>query len=112
MTPKRCDLLLLPFPFSNLAASKRRPVVALTNPDRYGDFVALAVTSRPQTEYAVALTPAGLAEGVLPAPSWIRTSRVVTLNTSLVVKILGRVSEHIVTEAAKRLCSYLKAPGA
>jgi len=45
---ERGDLLLVPFPFSDLSAAKRRPVLALTTPDAYGDFIALPVTSRPQ----------------------------------------------------------------
>ena len=46
---ERGDLLLVPYPFSDLSASKRRPVLALTSPDSYGDFIALQVTSRAQT---------------------------------------------------------------
>lgn len=30
---ERGDLLLVPFPFSDLSAAKRRPVLALTAPD-------------------------------------------------------------------------------
>jgi hypothetical protein len=44
---RRGDLLLVPFPFTDLSAAKRRPVLALTAPDTYGDFMALPVTSRP-----------------------------------------------------------------
>jgi mRNA interferase MazF len=32
--PERGDLLLVPFPFTDMSASKRRPVLALTAPDR------------------------------------------------------------------------------
>jgi hypothetical protein len=39
--PERGDLLLVPFPFSDLSANKRRPVLVLTDADRYGDFIAL-----------------------------------------------------------------------
>jgi mRNA interferase MazF len=69
---ERGDLLLVPFPFSDLSATKRRPVLALTEPDRYGDFIAIPVTSRPQSEHGVPLTAADLVHGALPAPSWIR----------------------------------------
>ena len=31
-----------------------------------------------------------MVSGLLPAPSWIRTNRIVTLNVSLVVKTVGR----------------------
>jgi mRNA interferase MazF len=44
---RRGDLLLVPFPFTDLSATKRRPVLALTDADSYGDFVALPVTCAP-----------------------------------------------------------------
>ena len=37
---ERGDLLLVPFPFTDLSAAKRRPVLALTAPDSYGDQAA------------------------------------------------------------------------
>src|SRR5271165_2448060 len=102
---ERGDLLLVPFPFSDLSATKRRPVLALTAPDGYGDFIALPVTSRARAEHAVSLTSAGLLRGALPRPSWIRTDRIVTLNASLVVKSVGRVSDEIVATAVKAVCA-------
>jgi len=102
---KRGELLLVPFSFSDLSATKRGPVLVLTAADEYGDFIALPVTSRPQAERDVPLTSAGLLSGTLPAPSWIRTDRIVALNASLVVKSLGRVSDEIVTTAVKEFCA-------
>src|SRR4051812_2459082 len=84
--PERGDLLLVPFPFSDLSATKRRPVLALTAPDSYGDFIALPVTSRPQAEHGLLIAGSDLVTGLLPAPSWVRTNRIVTLNISLVIK--------------------------
>jgi len=105
--PERGDLLLVPFPFTDLSATKRRPVLALTGADSYGDFIALPVTSRPQSEHGLAITAADMVSGRLPAPSWIRANRIVTLNASLVVKTVGRVSETVVAEAIKRFCAYI-----
>jgi mRNA interferase MazF len=108
--PERGDLLLVPFPFTDLSAVKRRPVLAVTASDSYGDFNALPVTSRPQTEHGLALTAADLVSGSLPTASWIRTNRVVTLNASLVVKTVGRVSDAVVSAAIARLYAYIGAP--
>jgi mRNA interferase MazF len=82
MTFERGGLLLVPFPFADLSAVKRRPVLALTGPDGYGDFIALPVTSRPQTQHAIPITSADMLRGALALQSWIRTDRVVTLNAS------------------------------
>ena len=107
---ERGDLLLVPYPFSDLSATKRRPVLALTAPDGYGDFIALPVTSRPQAEDCVPLTSADLVRGVLPVASWIRTDRMVTLNASLVVKSVGRVTEGVVAHAVQRFCARIGYP--
>jgi mRNA interferase MazF len=104
---ERGELLLVPFPFSDLSAAKRRPVLALTEPDRYGDFIALPVTSRPQSQYGLPIPAAELISGRLPAPSWIRTDRIVTLNSSLVIKSIGRVSERVVGAAVERFCAHI-----
>ncbi|MEA2939680.1 MAG: hypothetical protein QOD09_209 [Bradyrhizobium sp.] len=104
---ERGDLLLVPFPFSDLSATKRRPVLALTASDSYGDFIALPVTSRPQAEHGLPLAAADLVTGSLPAASWIRTNRIVTLNVSLVIKTVGRVSERAVAAAVERFCAHI-----
>jgi mRNA interferase MazF len=105
--PERGDLLLIPFPFTDLSAAKRRPVLALTASDSFGDFIALPVTSRPQTEHGLPIAASDLVSGSLPAASWIRTNRIVTLNASLAVKTIGRVSDHIVATAVERFCAHI-----
>ncbi len=104
---ERGDLVLIPFPFSDLSAVKKRPVVVLTAPDAYGDFIALAVTSRPQTEHGIALDPSDLVQGSLPLASWIRTDRIVTLNASLAIKVFGRASEVVISAALTRLWAFI-----
>jgi mRNA interferase MazF len=105
---ERGDLVLIAFPFSDLSTAKKRPVLVLSRPDAYGDFVALAVTSRRQAEHGIALRPNDLVQGRLPPASWIRTDRVVTLNASLVLKAFGRVSEEVLAAALDRLCALLE----
>ena len=104
---ERGELLLVPYPFSDLSATKHRPVLALTGPDSYGDFIALPVTSRPQAEFGVPLNSADLVRGALPAPSWIRIDRIVTLNSTLVAKIIGRVRDNLVSESIERFCAHI-----
>jgi mRNA interferase MazF len=107
---ERGDLLLVPFPFTDLSAAKRRPVLALTTLDSFGDFIAPPVTSRPQAEHGVPLITADLVRGHLPAPSWIRTDRIVTLNATLIVKTIGHVSARIVDAAVEQFCTGIGYP--
>jgi mRNA interferase MazF len=107
---ERGDLLLVPFPFTDLSSTKRRPVLAITAPDSYGDFIALPVTSRPQKDHALPLAKGDLARGSLPAPSWIRTDRIVTLNSRLVIKEFGHVSDRILFAAIEKFCAHIGYP--
>lgn len=107
MTFERGELLIVPFPFSDLSATKRRPVLALTAPDDDGDFIGMPVTSRSHHRHALAILPTDLVAGALPARSWIRTDRVVTLNVSLVLRSFARLSAQTVAEAVRLLCVHL-----
>lgn len=102
---ERGDLLLLPYPFTDLSMTKRRPVLALTAADPQGDFIALPVTSRPQRRNALALSEQALVTGSLPAASWVRTDRVVTPHVSLITKVFGWAAGTIVAAAAAQVCS-------
>jgi mRNA interferase MazF len=68
------------------------------------------VTSRPQAEHGLPLTAADMLTGTLPAASWIRTNRIVTLDASLVVKTVGRISDRAVAAAVERFCAYIGYP--
>ncbi len=104
---KRGELLLIPYPFTDLSSQKRRPVLALTLPDSQGDFIALPVTSRGYHKHSIALSKQ-LKTGKLPKPSWVRIDHVITLNHALVIKSFATCSEELVNEAIAGLCQHLR----
>lgn len=107
-------LVLLPFPYSDASTLKRRPVLALTKPDQYGDFIGMAVTSRDHHADSILIEQSALIDGSLPKASWIRIDRVVTLNVSLVTKIFAitgvfaRTGIEIHQRAVNGLCDTLR----
>jgi mRNA interferase MazF len=100
-------LVLLPFPFSDATTTKRRPVLVLTTPDEYGDFIGMAVSSRSHHANVVPLQNDSLVEGQLPKPSWVRIDRVVTLNASLVTKMFAKTKSEVHRQAVSGLCEML-----
>ena len=104
MICSRGDLALVRFPFTDQSAAKRRPVLVLTDPDGYGDFLGVAVTSRPHHRNAVGIGDQDISRGSLPAASWVRTDRVVTLNIVLVSKVFGSVNNDFVRRVVRGVC--------
>jgi mRNA interferase MazF len=101
------SLVLIPFPFSDLKSQKKRPVLMLTDPDGFGDFICLAITSKGYHANAVALAQDEMKDGVLPKSSWIRTDKVFTLSRDFIVHAVGRVSEKVMDQAIKGLCGKI-----
>lgn len=106
MNFEKGDLLLIPYPFSDLSAHKKRPVLALTSADSLGDFCALPVTSQGYHENSILLTPY-IEKGRLPKPSWVRTDHIVTLNHSIVIKVFATCTQSLIDNVMNDLCHYL-----
>jgi mRNA interferase MazF len=83
----------MPFPFSDLSASKLRPAVILADAGR-DDWLLCQITSNPLSDLAaVRLTPAQLKHGALSAISYARPLKLFTANTSLIVKRIAILSD-------------------
>jgi len=86
------DIVLVPFPFTNQTASKKRPAVVVSNPSfhsRRPDLILMAVTSQVRTplQTGAALLRAWSAAGLLrPA---VAKPVLMTVEKSLVLRQLG-----------------------
>jgi len=101
------DLVGIPFPYSDLKTEKRRPVLVITQPDRHGDFICVAVTSVPTPEYTIAIDNASMSTGDLPRKSWIRCDKLFTLSGSLVVRHYGSLKNAAFNIVREKICGYL-----
>ncbi len=104
MACRRGDLVLVPFPFTDLSTEKRRPVLCLTDADGFGDFLAAAVTTKGYHAHGVSLDDLEMASGRLPAASWVRVDRLITLNQSLTSKTFGAVKPEFLTKVVAKAC--------
>lgn len=85
-------VVLVPFPFSDLSASRLRPAVVLADARR-GDWVLCQVTSNAYADpLAVEITAADLGAGSLHATSYARPGKLFTANTSLITAEVGQLT--------------------
>ena len=106
MSCKPGDLVGIPFPYSDLKAEKRRPVLVITRQDRYGDFICAAATSVPTAEYAVSIDNTSMETGHLPRQSWIRCDKLFTLSTSVIVRQYGSLDIKAFKSVREKICAY------
>ena len=105
------DILLIPIPFTDLSAKKKRPVLVLSN-DSYNskteDIIVAAITSNITTkDYIVTLQSQDLDEGTLKVDSCIRVDKIYTLSQAIVISKFGRVGKYIMDDVKKRLDELL-----
>ncbi len=105
--PRPGDVVLIPFPYTDLATTKRRPVLVLRPADAFGDFLAAAVTSQAGHEDAITLTQEDFLEGFLPKPSYVRTNKLYTLNERTVARRFGALTPTAFTRAQEAICTRL-----
>lgn len=92
---KRGDVVLVPFPFTDLTTVKQRPALIISA-DAFNStrdvFVLVAITSQVPAKLATdecAIPLAELAGCGLPKPSILRLNKVVALHQRLVIKRIG-----------------------
>lgn len=101
------DVVLLPFPFSDLSAHKKRPVLILKAANVHGDFLAVQITSQPGYEGALVLEQGDFSIGLLPKKSFVRPDKLVTLNKSLIVQRMGILTDEAFARVQEGVCAHL-----
>lgn len=100
MTPcKPGDVVLLPFPFTDLSTVKQRPAVIISSESfnsRQHDVMVLAVTSHlPPTlspeDYRLSREDQHMAD--LPKPSIVKCGKLLTIDQRLIRKVLGHLPQ-------------------
>jgi len=85
------EVVVIPFPFSDLSGSKKRPALVLT--DLPGDDILLCqITSQfTRDPFSVQLNHSDFSSGGLPVEGFIRPMRIFAANKSIIERRVGRV---------------------
>ena len=102
------DVVVVPFPFSDLSGSKRRPALVLTDL-RGDDLLICQITSNPKDDLlAQALRLEDFAVGSLPVNSFIRPLRVFTIDKHIVFRKIGQVTSDRLNKVIDAIIYTLK----
>lgn len=96
MTYKKYDVVVVPFPFTDSAAQKRRPALVLSSHVAFngpiGHSVMAMITSEKNAPWPLDVKIGDLEQAGLPAPSVVRM-KLFTLDHRFVASRIGRLSD-------------------
>jgi mRNA interferase MazF len=101
------DVVIIPFPFSDLTGSKKRPALVLA--DLPGnDIILCQVTSQNNNDpNAIMITQADFSTGGLQITSYVRPARIFTADKSIIVRKTGTVGAIVITKVKQTLSKLL-----
>jgi len=102
------DIVVLPFPYSDLSSSKKRPAMVLA--DLKGDDIILCqITSQfVKDNYAIALSNTDFKQGSLQKTSNIRPNRLFTADKSIIDRTVGTVKPEVFKGVVNKLFEIIK----
>ncbi|MEX0268597.1 type II toxin-antitoxin system PemK/MazF family toxin [Leptolyngbyaceae cyanobacterium UHCC 1019] len=102
------DVVVVPFPFSDLSQAKRRPalVVAVLSGD---DLILCQITSQTvRDSYAITITTEDFSSGNLKQDSNVRPNRLFTADRQIILSTVGQLKPEKLDEVIDKLIDILR----
>ncbi len=91
------EIVVVPFPFSDLSSIKQRPVLILSKDIDNGtaeDVITCGITSNVKdSKYSILIENKNLIEGNIPRTSRIKVDKLFTISQNIIKKKIGRINE-------------------
>lgn len=97
------DVVVLPFPFSDLTANKKRPALVVANLSGDDVIVCLITSQNAKDSYAISLSNSDFTTGNLKQNSNVRPNRVFTANSSIILYRIGTLEKKKLEEVENKL---------
>ena len=109
MIYKQKDIVLIPFPYSNLTNSKQRPALIISNKkmEKMQDMICCLVTRNPSKD-CILIKKACFEEGKLPFKSWIKPYRIFTIHKGIIKRRLCTITNDFYDEVLGEINKYLR----
>ena len=102
------DVVVIPFPFSDLSNSKRRPALVLA-PLEGDDAILCQITSRNIKDiYAIAIDGADFQSGELRQASNIRPNRLFTADVHIILYRIGSIKQEKMNQVINKVIEIIR----
>ena len=102
------DVVVVPFPFSDLSQSKRRPALVIAVLEG-NDAILCQITSKTiKDTYSISVNDTDFASGSLRQPGNIRPNRLFTAGSHIILYRAGSIKKEKLTQVVERIVEIIK----
>jgi mRNA interferase MazF len=103
------DVVVVPFPYADRLAEKRRPALVISNRKlaAHGPIWVAMITSAENEPWSSDVAIADIKRAGLPAPSVVRTAKIACIEPARIDRRIGRLDKTAARTVAQRLRGFL-----
>jgi len=106
------DIILIPFPFTDLSATKKRPALVISYTEfnkKNQDILVCQITHNlRQRSHSILINNKNLESGNLAVESLIKASKVFTIDKSLIIQKIGILNSKTYSIVYNEICNLTK----
>jgi len=102
------DVVVIPFPFSDLSSTKNRPALVLAAPKRDEVLVCQITSQSSRGKYAIELTDNDLKQGQLKVDSYIRPNHIFLAEPRIITRHIGKINSKKLKEVISEAVNIIK----
>jgi mRNA interferase MazF len=102
------DVVVVPFPFSDLSQSKRRPALIITPLEGNDNILCQITSTNIKDNYAISVEDIDFDSGDLKQTSNIRPNRLFTADTQIILYRVGRIKKEKLTQVVEKVIEIIK----
>ena len=103
------EIVLIPFPYSDLTGAKQRPALILSNSmiNKNDDCICCLITSNPYNKGLI-INKDSFEAGKLPFKSWVKPHRIFTINQKIIRKKLCKININFHEKIIHEILKYFR----
>ena len=103
------DIVLIPFPYSDLTGSKQRPALIISNEliNKTQDRICCLITSQ-QPQDGIPIETGFFEGNKLPFKSWVKPHRLFTIHEKIIRKKLSTINDAFHDKIVAKVNEYIK----
>ena len=105
------DVIVVPFPFTDLSSVKIRPAIIISNNEKIkdtGDLIIVMITTKPKLDGINILIEKQDVSIALPSESYVRCHRVATIDIKIIQKKISEISSSLKSKILASVVSFIE----